>query len=105
MLVLSRKTTEKICIGENITVEVRRVAGNRVTLAIEAPRDIRILRGELEKAAKEFEEQPAAASAETKTTEPLTGQTYTVTHKRVQLNKAIPPGDLSDHGLSAYVVG
>lgn len=66
MLVLSRKTGERICIGDNITIEVRRVAGNRVTLALDAPRDVRILRGELEKVAREFEgpvheEAPSAA--------------------------------------------
>lgn len=55
MLVLSRKSGEQIHIGENITVEVRRVAGNRVTLALHAPREVRILRGELKEAAEEFE--------------------------------------------------
>jgi carbon storage regulator len=54
MLVLSRKSGELIHIGDEITVEVRRIAGNRVTLALRAPRDVRILRGELEKAANEF---------------------------------------------------
>lgn len=47
MLVLSRKEGEKLVIGENITVVVSRVAGNRVTLGIEAPADVRIVRGEL----------------------------------------------------------
>ena len=56
MLVLSRKSGEKIRIGDNITVEVRRVAGNRVALAFEAPSDVRILRGELSL----FEENPPA---------------------------------------------
>ena len=56
MLVLSRKIGERIHIGENITIEIRRVAGNRVTLALEAPRTVRILRGELEQAAREFRE-------------------------------------------------
>jgi carbon storage regulator len=32
MLVLSRKEGEKLVIGDNITVVVSRVAGNRVTL-------------------------------------------------------------------------
>lgn len=58
MLVLSRKSGERIQIGEDITVEIRRVAGNRVTVAIAAPRSIRILRGELERAAKEFSGTP-----------------------------------------------
>lgn len=59
MLVLSRKTGERIHIGEDIVVEIRRIAGNRVTLALEAPRDVRILRGELQMPAREFREVPA----------------------------------------------
>lgn len=51
MLVLSRKVGERIHIGEDIFVEVRRIAGNRVTIAIEAPREVRILRGELKESA------------------------------------------------------
>ena len=47
MLVLSRKIGEKLVIGDNITVVVSRVAGNRVTLGIQAPSDVRIVRGEL----------------------------------------------------------
>ena len=38
MLVLSRKIGEKLVIGDNITVVVSRVAGNRVTLGIGEPR-------------------------------------------------------------------
>lgn len=59
MLVLSRKVGEKIHVGNDITVEVRRVSGNRVTLAIDAPRLVRILRGELkDKAAAEQPSEP-----------------------------------------------
>jgi len=47
MLVLSRKAGEKLVIDGNITVEVVRVQGNRITLGIEAPSDVKILRGEL----------------------------------------------------------
>ena len=54
MLVLSRKVGERIHVGENIILEIRRIAGNRVTLALDAPRNVRILRGELERAAREF---------------------------------------------------
>ncbi len=53
MLVLSRKEGEKLVIGDNITVVVSRVAGNRVTLGIEAPADVRIIRGELKAQAQE----------------------------------------------------
>jgi carbon storage regulator len=48
MLVLSRKVGEKIVIDGNITVEVVKIHGNRITLGIDAPTSIRILRGELQ---------------------------------------------------------
>lgn len=68
MLVLSRKVGERIHVGDDIVLEIRRIAGNRVTLALEAPRNVRILRGELEGAAREFrapveEEHPATTGA------------------------------------------
>ena len=47
MLVLSRKVGERIQIGDNVTVVVNRISGNRITLAIEAPREIKIVRGEI----------------------------------------------------------
>lgn len=55
MLVLSRKEGEKLVIGDNITVVVTRVAGNRVTLGIEAPNDVRIVRGELKPMEKDVQ--------------------------------------------------
>lgn len=48
MLVLSRKRGESLVIGDRIRVSVQRIVGNRVTLGIEAPGDVHILRGELE---------------------------------------------------------
>ena len=47
MLVLSRKVGETLVIDGNITVKVVRIQGNRITLGIEAPSDVKILRGEL----------------------------------------------------------
>lgn len=47
MLVLTRKESESICIGDNIVVTVSRIQGNRVRFSIEAPREIRIVRSEL----------------------------------------------------------
>jgi carbon storage regulator CsrA len=64
MLVLTRKVGERILIGDDVTVEVRRVAGNRVTLALNAPRSVRILRGELERAAREFDSPGDSTHAE-----------------------------------------
>ncbi|MCA9194513.1 MAG: carbon storage regulator [Planctomycetales bacterium] len=48
MLVLSRKEGERLVIGDNITLVVSKISGNRVTVGIEAPADVRIFRGELE---------------------------------------------------------
>ena len=47
MLVLTRKQQERIQIGDNITVTVVRIFGNVVRVGIEAPGEVRILRGEL----------------------------------------------------------
>ncbi|MEO8494663.1 MAG: carbon storage regulator [Planctomycetota bacterium] len=47
MLVLTRKTQERIHIGDNITISILKLKGNTVRIGIEAPRDIRVLRGEL----------------------------------------------------------
>ncbi len=47
MLVLSRKSGEKIRIGEDVAITVVRIGPNTVRLGIEAPRDLSILREEL----------------------------------------------------------
>lgn len=47
MLVLSRKVGEKLVIDGNITVVINRIVGNRITLGIEAPEHVHIVRGEL----------------------------------------------------------
>lgn len=57
MLVLSRKTNERIRIGESITVLVVAVARGRVRLGIEAPADILIKREELTGTEQEPESQ------------------------------------------------
>lgn len=51
MLVLSRKSGEKILIGENVTVTIVRIGPNTVRLGIDAPRDMNIVREELCQAA------------------------------------------------------
>ncbi len=47
MLVLSRKVGEKIVIGDNITVTLVRLAGNRVAIGVDAPDRVRVVRGEI----------------------------------------------------------
>ena len=48
MLVLSRKESERIRLGNNIVVTVVRVSGDRVRIGIEAPPDVIVLRDELQ---------------------------------------------------------
>ncbi len=47
MLVLTRKLQEQIQVGDDITITILRVKGNTVRVGIEAPRHVRVVRGEL----------------------------------------------------------
>ncbi|HYO26350.1 MAG TPA: carbon storage regulator [Lacipirellulaceae bacterium] len=91
MLVLSRKIGEKIHVGNDITIEVRRVAGNRVTVAVDAPRDVRILRGELKDAAEAFEEAPARAPERpSRRPAPLSAETFVISHDQLHVSPSMP---------------
>ena len=59
MLVLTRKSEESIRIGDDVVIKVIRTGKGTVKLGIEAPGDVRILRGELVDAA-----EPVAADAD-----------------------------------------
>ena len=48
MLVLSRKESQRIKLGDSIVVTVVRVSGDKVRLGIEAPADLIVLREELD---------------------------------------------------------
>ena len=48
MLVLSRKESQRIRLGESIIVTVVRLGRDKVRLGIEAPADVVVLRDELE---------------------------------------------------------
>ena len=52
MLILQRKEGETLLIGDEIEVTVLSVEAGRVRLAVQAPRDITILRSELKVAAQ-----------------------------------------------------
>ena len=61
MLVLSRSLGEEIVIDGNVRVKVVEVRGNRVRLAVCAPRDVPIRRSELEIAARTYDPSEEAA--------------------------------------------
>ena len=48
MLVLSRKLGEQLRIGDDIIVTITKTSQSRVTIGIEAPSDVPILRGEID---------------------------------------------------------
>lgn len=61
MLVLSRKKDEKIVIGDQITLMVIDIRGDKVRLGIEAPKDVAVHRQEVYEAIQkemEMESEP-----------------------------------------------
>ncbi len=62
MLVLTRKPRQQIMIGDNIVVHVVEVQGDNVRIAIGAPREVKIYRGEIYRAIQD-ENKHAAVPA------------------------------------------
>ena len=58
MLVLSRKRNQVIKIGDSVTIRVGRISGDRVSIGIEAPKDVTVVRGELRPNPKRSESCP-----------------------------------------------
>ena len=54
MLVLQRKKNQSLVINGNVTVSVLEIGSDWIKLAIEAPKDVKILRAELLEAAGEL---------------------------------------------------
>ncbi len=66
MLVLTRRPGESISIGDDVTVKVLSIRGDQIQLGIDAPREIRVDRGEIRDqilAATEAARQSAADPA------------------------------------------
>ena len=47
MLILSRKPSEKIIVGDEIVISVIEVRGDQVKIGIEAPRNVKVYRQEV----------------------------------------------------------
>jgi carbon storage regulator len=62
MLVLTRRTGETICVGDDIQVEVLEVRPGVVRLGIRAPRQVRVLRAELVAAVAEANSDAAQSA-------------------------------------------
>ena len=61
MLILQRKVGESIMIGDNITITVQSISSDKVKIAIDAPKEVQIIREEL-KIAEESNREAAAVS-------------------------------------------
>jgi len=60
MLALSRSEGQRILVGDDIVIEVRKILGNRVVLAITAPDEVVIDREEVRQKKQEFANRPDA---------------------------------------------
>jgi carbon storage regulator CsrA len=83
MLVLSRKQQEQIKIGDQITVTIVRVKGNTVRVGIEAPRDVRVIRGELPK----LDGEPAETTV-------LAVSNVEASSETLEANQGLPSGSI-----------
>ena len=64
MLILSRKTNEKIMIGDDISVSIIEIRGDQVRIGVDAPKSVKVFRQEVFDAIK-AENKAAAQSAVT----------------------------------------
>lgn len=64
MLVLTRKPSEEIRIGDDIVIKVLRTGRGSVKLGIDAPADVRVMRMELEERAAEESKASRLLTAE-----------------------------------------
>ena len=99
MLVLSRKPQQQIQIGDDVTITILKIKGNSVSIGIEAPREIHIVRGELPR-----EPQPARVTSEaTVVLEDVEGERSTGDSRRVVSRRPILPG--GTFRLSSDILG
>lgn len=61
MLILSRKTNERIMIGDDVSVTIIEIRGDQVKIGIEAPKSVKVFRQEVFEAIQN--ENRAAASS------------------------------------------
>lgn len=64
MLVLQRKKNQSLVINGNVTVSILEIGSDWIKLAIEAPRDVKILRAELVEAAQANQEAAEGLNAD-----------------------------------------
>lgn len=63
MLVLSRKESQRIRLGDSIVLTIVKIAGDKVRVGIQAPSDVLVLRDELEAWEAGLAEKAATSAA------------------------------------------
>ncbi len=76
MLVLTRKPNQQVRIGNDIVITVVKVKGNTIRLGIEAPRDVRVLRCELDPIEKSAEDKSHSNSISNNNHNTVDGEQY-----------------------------
>jgi len=64
MLVITRKSGERICLGDEVTITVLDIVGSTVRLGIEAPAEVPVYRAEIWTAVRDENRAAAEASVE-----------------------------------------
>lgn len=71
MLVLTRRTSQRIVIGDDVVVTVLEIKGDTVRLGIDAPRSVTVHREEVHKALTEANREAVLPATATATDLPL----------------------------------
>ncbi len=79
MLILQRKASESLVINGNVKITIQEITADRVKIAIDAPREISIVRSELIEAASANEEATKAPSIHLSS---LSALTELIQHKK-----------------------
>jgi len=107
MLVLSRKLHEEIHIGNDITITVLQVKGRVIRLGIEAPRDIRIIRGELSNNHVDSKSSQSLPRTEQHQEQPYEDNHFKDTSSTLRCNDDLPespPGCTPDNDHSLKLI-
>ncbi len=67
MLILSRKTNEKIMIGDDISLTIIEIRGDQVKIGIEAPKSVKVFRQEVFEAIQNENRAAAGSDANLET--------------------------------------
>jgi|GEM_PF-144705 len=96
MLVLTRKASQQIQIGEGIVITILQVKGNTVRVGIEAPREVRVIRGELD-------QKNEPADRDSASTESCGASTMAILPRTVADRVLTPMVELSPNRLTSVL--